>query len=134
MHQHTFMIFINHNETMKSTIIAKGINSSPSMREYVNDRLDIALGHVQNSIHFITVRMSDLNGPRRGGIDKCVQIQLKLSGLPTVIVTEVGASINSAIDRAARRIERVVERSLERSYAVQPVNVPVLRRIASSHI
>lgn len=119
---------------MKSTIIAKGIDASQSLREYVNDRIDIALGHMQNSVHFINVRISDLNGPRKGGIDKRVQIQLKLSGLPTVIVTEVSASINGAIDRAARRVERVVERSLERAYAIQPVNVPVLRRIASPNL
>lgn len=118
---------------MKSTIIARGINVSQSLREYISDRIDIALGHVQDSIHFITVRISDLNGSGKGGIDKRVQIQLKLSGLPTVVVTEVGASINSAVDRVARRVERVVERSLERAYTIQPVNVPVLRRLASPH-
>ena len=38
---------------MKSTIIARGINVSQSLREYISDRIDIALGHVQDSIHFI---------------------------------------------------------------------------------
>ena len=114
---------------MKSTIIAKGVDASQSLRDYISERVDAALSRAQNSIHYITVRISDLNGPK-GGVDKRCQIQLTLSGLPTVVVSEVSASLNAAIDRAVQRAARSVERVLERSRSVQPINVPVLRRIA----
>lgn len=114
---------------MESTIIAKGIDASQSFRQYISERVDEALSRAQDSIHFITVRLSDLNGPK-GGVDKRCQIQLKLSGLPTVIISEVSASIDSALDRALERASRVVERVLERAQEFQPINVPVLRRIA----
>ncbi len=114
---------------MKSTIIARGIDASEALREYISERVDEVLSRVQGSIHFITVRISDLNGPSKGGIDKRCQIQLKLSGLPTVVVSEVSASINGAIDSALERAARVVERVLSRANAFQPINVPVLRRI-----
>jgi putative sigma-54 modulation protein len=114
---------------MKSTIIAKGVKASKSMREHIMDCVDSALIHVQDSVHFITVRITDMNGPK-GGIDKRCQIHLKLSGMPAVVVTEVSASVSAAVDRAAQRAAKVVERVLERANAIQPINVPVLRRIA----
>lgn len=114
---------------MKSTIIAKGIDASQALREYIMERVDYALDRAQDSISFITVRITDMNGPK-GGIDKRCQIHLKMSGMPTVVVTGVSASIIDAIDHAAQRATRVVERILSRANEIQPINVPVLRRIA----
>ena len=114
---------------MESTIIAKGIDASQAFRQYISERVDEALSRAQDSIHFIIVRLSDMNGPK-GGVDKRCQIQLKLSGLPMVIVSEVSANIDSALERALERASRVVERVLDRAQDFQPANVPVLRRIA----
>lgn len=114
---------------MKPTIIAKGIDASQAMREYIRETVDSALSWTQDSIHFITVRITDLNGPK-GGKDKRCQIHLKLPGLPNVVVSEVSGSLSSAIERAAQRASQVAGRVLERAKAIQPINVPVLRRIA----
>jgi len=114
---------------MKSTIIAKGIDASQALREYIMERVDYALDRAQDSISFITVRITDINGPK-GGVDKRCQIHLKMSGLPAVVVTGVSASIIDAIDSAAQRAGRVVERIMSRANEFQPINVPVLRRIA----
>jgi len=114
---------------MKSTIIAKGIDASQALREYIMERVDYALERAEDSISFITVRISDVNGPK-GGVDKRCQIHLKMLGLPTVVVTGVSASIIDAIDSAAQRASRVVERIISRANEVQSINVPVLRRIA----
>ncbi|MBS1187509.1 MAG: Sigma 54 modulation protein / ribosomal protein [Burkholderiaceae bacterium] len=114
---------------MTPTIIAKGIDASQALRDYIRDSVDSALNWTQDSIHFVTVRITDLNGPK-GGKDKRCQIHLKLPGLPNVVVSEVSSSINSAIDRAVLRTSRVVSRVLERAKEIQPINVPVLRRVA----
>ena len=114
---------------MTPTIIAKGIDASQSLREYIMDSVDSALSWTQDSIHFITVRITDLNGPK-GGRDKRCQINVKLPGLPNVVVSEVSASVDSAIDRAVQRASHVLGRVLERAREIQPINVPVLRRIA----
>lgn len=116
---------------MKSTIITKGIETSQVLREYIIERVDMALDHVYDSIHFVTVRISDLNGPK-GGIDKRCKIHFKLSGLPAIVVSEVSASIDGAIDGATQRLAKVVDRLMSRVNAINPINVPVLRRIAIS--
>ena len=115
---------------MKSTIIARGIDASQSLRDYIMDCVDAALLHVEDSIHSITVRISDLNGPK-GGVDKRCQIQLKIPGRPEMVVSEVSDSLTAAIYRAAQRAGRAVGRALERANELQPVNVPVLRRVGA---
>ena len=115
---------------MTPTIIAKGVDASQSLREYIEERLEHALSHAMDSIHFVTVRLTDLNGPKRGGRDKRCQIHLKLPGLPNVIVSEVSGNITKAIDRAVQRVSHVVEKAIDRANEIPPVNVSVLRRIA----
>lgn len=116
---------------MTPTIIAKGVEASQSLRQYIEERLDQALSRAEDSIHFVTVRLTDLNGPKRGGKDKRCQIHLKLPGLPNVVVSEVSANIDSAIDRAVQRVSHVVRRTLERANEIPSVNVSVLRRVSA---
>lgn len=113
---------------MRSTIITKGIDAGQSWREYITERMDAVLAHAQDSIHFITVRLSDMNGPK-GGVDKRCQIHVKPMGLPAVIVTEVSASVSDAIDGAMQRAAKVIKRVMERANDIPAINVPVLRRI-----
>ena len=114
---------------MQSTIITRGIDASGGIRDYIMERMEAALIHAKDSIQYITVRLSDQNGPK-GGVDKRCQVHLKPKGLPTVVVSDVSASVSDAVDRALQRAEKAVKRVLERANAVQPINVPVLRRIA----
>lgn len=116
---------------MTPTIIAKGIDAGQSLREFICETVDSALDWAQGSIHFVTVRITDLNGPKKGGKDKRCQIHLKVPGMPNVIVSEVSSSLTSAIGRAAQRASYVVERALERAKEIPPINVPVLRRVAA---
>src|SRR5660397_78310 len=111
---------------MQSTIVTKGIDVSGGIRDYIMERIDAAMIHAKDSIQYITVRLSDQNGPK-GGIDKRCQIHMKPVGLPTVIVSDVSASVSDAVDGAMQRAERAVKRVLERANAIQPINVPVLR-------
>ena len=113
---------------MQSTIITRGIDASGGIRDYIMERIDAVLVHAKDSIQFITVRLTDQNGPK-GGVDKRCQVHLKPMGLPTVVVSDVSASVSDAVDRAMQRAEKAVKRVLDRANTIQPVNVPVLRRI-----
>lgn len=109
---------------MTPRIIAKGVKASGTLREYVTERLNDVLRHTQNSIDYITVRLTDLNGPK-GGVDKRCLIHIKLLELSPIIVTEIASDINSAIDIAAHRVSRIVSRALSRAKKVSHATMPL---------
>jgi ribosome-associated translation inhibitor RaiA len=113
---------------MKSTIVAKGMRISQATRRYVTRQLRFALNQTQRSIHFVTVRIDDLNGPQ-GGIDKRCQIHLTLPGLPDIVITDKGTDLNSAVARAFHRAALAVDRLLSRASRFVIRNIPVSRSV-----
>ena len=82
-------------------------------REYVRQKLGTKLGRLGRSIERISVRVSDVNGPR-GGVDQRCRIKVVLSGLPSVVAEGRHASVRPAIDSAIGRATEGVRRSLRR--------------------
>lgn len=109
---------------MTPTIIAKGIQASESLRRYIVDRMDTALTRALGSVQDVTIRLTDLNGPR-GGVDKRCLIQVKLPGMPAIVVTGLAADITSAVDVAAHRVSKAVNRVLSRAKSIPHVSMPL---------
>jgi hypothetical protein len=66
-----------------------------------------------SSIERITVRLSDINGPK-GGPDQRCQIKVVLSGLPSVVVKETDSTLPRTIDRAIEAAAIAVRRRVRR--------------------
>ena len=98
---------------MPLAIRAKGVAVSPNLRVYVRDRLGRKLRKFVPTIERASVRFTDVNGPR-GGIDSLCRIKVVLSGLPSVVVQDLGDRPFESFDRAADATERAVRRSIER--------------------
>ena len=76
-------------------------------------RLLFALGRFAGRVRSLTVRLSDVNGPR-GGRDKRCAIALRLAGSKRLIIVEdldveLAAAIARAADRTARAVARAVQ-------------------------
>ena len=80
---------------------------------YVRRKLGMKLGKFATSIERISVRVTDMNGPR-GGVDQLCNVKVVLSGLPSVVVERRHAALHAAIDDALRATERAVRRSVGR--------------------
>lgn len=82
-------------------------------RSEIKKKLGMRLGKFAPSIERVSVRLSDVNGPR-GGVDHKCLIKVVLSGLPSVVVERVDSAlqraINSAIDATAMAVRRSVQR------------------------
>jgi ribosome-associated translation inhibitor RaiA len=96
---------------MQIAIQARGFSLTDALEKHVNNRLGFALSRVTSRLRRVTVRLSDLNGPR-GGIDKRCLIQVHLDGLPDVVVEDVQPNVYTAINRAAGRAARTIMRRL----------------------
>lgn len=84
------------------------------LRAHVERRVRFALSRFGSRIQRVTVRVSDLNGPR-GGVDQQCRVVAHLGALGQLTVESVDGNMSAAVDRAADRIGRSVARTIERS-------------------
>ena len=87
---------------MRVDIKTSGLDLTEGLREHTERRLGFALDRAHHDVNTITVRLSDINGPR-GGADKRCQIQIPLPRHNGVVIEETDADLYVAIDRAASR-------------------------------
>jgi ribosome-associated translation inhibitor RaiA len=96
---------------MNINIHAQGFPLTEALDSHVHTRLGFTLSRAGNRIRRVIVRLSDLNGPR-GGVDKRCQVEIRIDGLPVVIVDDVQSDMYTAIDRASARAARTMMRRL----------------------
>jgi CBS domain-containing protein len=82
-------------------------------REAIARKLGMRLGRFASTIERVTVRLSDVNGPK-GGVDHRCLIKAVLTGLPSVVVERRDSTLqraaNAAIGAAAQAVKRSVQR------------------------
>jgi putative sigma-54 modulation protein len=115
--------------SMQIDIQARGFVLTEALRQHCERRLRFAVGAGGSRLSGITVRLTDVNGPR-GGVDKRCTIRATLPGCPPIFIAHVETDAYAAVDRAAERAARALSRQLKRSlnehrrWSVKP-NTPV---------
>lgn len=98
---------------MQIDIQARNFSLTDALSWHIKRRLDFALSSNYDHIQRVTVRLSDINGPR-GGADKCCHIQVRVPHLADVVIEDTEVDLYAAIDRAAERAGRTICRRLTR--------------------
>lgn len=98
---------------MELDVRVRDVDLTEAIKDYIERRLRFSLGRFGNQLGKVSVRVSDLNGPR-GGVDKSCRISVELLPAGTVLTEDVSEDLFAAIDRAAERIGRSCSRKLER--------------------
>jgi ribosomal subunit interface protein len=104
---------------MQTDVQSQGFSLTECLNNYVVKRLAYGLSRGDEAITRITVRLSDINGPR-GGPDKRCLIEVRLKASPTVVVEDVETDLYVAIDRAVDRAGRALTRQLARRRGYAP--------------
>ncbi|MDO9450552.1 MAG: HPF/RaiA family ribosome-associated protein [Rugosibacter sp.] len=105
---------------MQMDIQCRSFDLTDGLRDYVRKRLAYSLNCGDGHIVRVVVRLSDINGPR-GGEDKRCHLELRLKGLPEVVIEDTEADLYVAIDRAAERAGRALQRCLVRQREFAPI-------------
>lgn len=98
---------------MQIDIQTLGFTLTDALREHTHSRLRFALAHGAETIARVTVRLSDINGPR-GGADKRCHIHVAVAHQTDVVIEDIQADMYVAIDRATDRAGRALARQIER--------------------
>ncbi|HTF90570.1 MAG TPA: HPF/RaiA family ribosome-associated protein [Planctomycetota bacterium] len=96
------------------TVLAHGLELDRDIDSYVRERLSSKLGKFATHMERVSVRFSDLNGPK-GGVDTECRVQVSLHPVPIVVVSARGTDPRRAFDSVANLVVRTVKRSLERA-------------------
>ena len=103
---------------MKLFVRSSNVALTQPIRTYVDRRVRMVLGRFGPKIAWVSVRISDVNGPR-GGVDKLCRIEARFWGRIMVVVEDTAVDLRQAIDHSIRRlgrgISRVAARRLETS-------------------
>ncbi|WP_437832387.1 HPF/RaiA family ribosome-associated protein [Sorangium sp. So ce1153] len=91
-----------------------GVGVDEATRAHVRQSLGAKLGRFAPRIERLTVRFTDVNGPR-GGVDVACDVKVVLSGRPSVVYQMRGQEPREAIDRAVPGLVRAVQSALERA-------------------
>jgi putative sigma-54 modulation protein len=108
---------------MNLQIRSEGFRMTGPLHDFVQDRLQFALGRFKSLKAQIWVRLSDDNGPR-GGIDKCCRFEVRIPGMRPLLIDERDKDLYVAIGRGTHRIERRIARMLSRRQPVYGSGLP----------
>ena len=98
---------------MKIDIQARGLTLGSGLKRFVKRRIDFAFSTRAEQISGVTIRLADVNGAR-GGRGKSCLVQVRVAGLPDVVVENIEENLFVATHRAVDRAGWTVTRKLER--------------------
>lgn len=99
---------------MQVHVQVKGLPGAARVRRYATDRLNMALARVAHVVHDASMRLDDINGPERGGVDKLCRVVLRLTDKSVLVVEELGSDIGRVINRVTDRLHENVSQHLAR--------------------
>ena len=104
-------------------IRAGQVETTEVLRKYAARKLAIALRPFQTQVHHITLRLVDVNGPRRGVDARCSIAADLLTGQRLFVDARAAWPV-AAISHAARRLGDVMRRVHKRQAAhrVEPIS------------
>lgn len=92
----------------------KGLASASRLRSFAAARLNAALGRFSHAIQEVSMRLQDINGPERDGVDKQCRVVLRLKDNVVLVIEDLGINMMEVIDRVADPLHRTLAWQLSR--------------------
>ena len=97
--------------TIEFVIRTATADTATKLREHAERRLSFALRRFEHAIRRVTVRLTDLNGPRRGEDTRCL-MAVELNDGRRLVVEATTSVPFASITQAASRLSTVLARRL----------------------
>ena len=94
-------------------IQARDFSLTDALNCYTKQQLHASLARMDERVHRIVVRLSDINGPR-GGKDKRCHLRVVLRGMPDLVAVNTESDLYAAINRATSRVGPALGRRIKR--------------------
>lgn len=94
---------------MDTQIFIRGVEESAALRAFAEDKLANALERFNDHVLAATMRIEDVTGPEKHGVDKWCSIEIKLRNTE-VRIKEQGEEFYATIDTAMDRLKAALSR------------------------
>ena len=94
--------------------VRSSFDHSDTLSRHIERRVAAALRSHAPNIENVALRLFDANGPRRGGNDKVVRINVNLKPWGRLVASAASSDIYLSVDRAAARLKRAIRRHRSR--------------------
>lgn len=98
---------------MRIDVRGTNIDLQPALGAYAERRFNTALRRFERRLTTVSIRLIDVNGPKKGA-DKKVQVTVDIPRTKPMVLEELHPDPYLAIDTAADRIARVVAEAFAR--------------------
>jgi ribosomal subunit interface protein len=99
---------------MDIQVYVRGVEDAAGLRSFAEEKLAKVLERFENNMLSATIRLEDVTGPEKGGVDKLCSIDVRLRRGEIHIKESGGdfhATINTALDRLRAALSREVSRA-----------------------
>ena len=116
-------------------VLDRDVTLDEGTLEWIERRLQFALGRFAGRIRRVQVILSNFNG-HRGGTDKQCRLRITLISKEEIVVEDVDATVEAvtanAVERAARSVARWLERQRDFGIASESMLLTSLSRFTGS--
>jgi ribosomal subunit interface protein len=95
---------------MNIRIVVKRVAEKTALREYVEEKITASLQRFQDRIHSVTVRLEDVNGPQKQGLDKECRVEARLVPSGEIVVKECAEDMQVAFLTGLDRLKAAISR------------------------
>lgn len=103
---------------MHLQIQVKGLTKATQLRGLAARKLEAVLSRFSHAIQEASVRLDDINGPDRGGVDKLCRVVLRFKDNSVMVIEELGSEVSRVIDRVVERLQQSVSRQMSRGAGI----------------
>lgn len=96
---------------MDMRIVIRGVDDTSSLRSFAEEKLEHGLNRFKDAVLGATMRLEDVTGPEKGGVDKQCNIEVRLR-TGDVRIKEQGSDFHATIDSALDRLKVAMRRKI----------------------
>ncbi len=99
---------------MDIQLIVRGVPEDGELRAFFEERFDRVVSRFEDRIQNAVVRLEDVTGPEKHGVDKLCSIELKLK-TGEIRIKEQGEEFHPTISKALDRVRAALSREVSRA-------------------
>lgn len=99
---------------MNIQVFIRGVEDATRLRDFAEEKLGKTLERFQGSTLGATMRLEDVTGPEKRGVDKSCSIEVKLR-TAEVRIKELGEDFHTTINAALDRLKAAVSREVAKA-------------------